>query len=181
MEDRSSLPTLISEICPGESVVLGSVSITEVISKYPRWNLSLKNLMNFFFRVKEQLDAIVLTPRAISICDLFHLPPVSIGTDFADQVWFASAVSGKKKRMVKTLSTIEEELYPSNASMVREVADYLENGKSIKSLDIFHNLESLLVRSPGRYSIKDLDKLVEVLGRRQLSEIEEYTTMLVLK
>lgn len=183
LRDSNSLPTAIDMMVAGETVVTGQVEITKAVTSYPKWDNCLVNIMNLFFKLKEELGSNILTPRAAIVSDLFHLPPVKIGEDYADQIWFAAAASNKKRLTVGVETNLVEEIYPSNAQMAAQLAHFLETGENSKSLDIFRNLKEPYKTSCKklRYSFEDLNSFISILEGRNIEDINKHTEILLKK
>jgi hypothetical protein len=129
--------------------------------------------MNLFFQFKYDIGTIVLTPRALPLKELFHLPNVKIGTDYSDQVWFSGGIGQKERLMVPVATTIVEEDYPSNAAMMVALADYFSKGDNRDALAIFDNLRIPYSNDvEGRkYQLSEVDELITLLENRDHEKI----------
>jgi len=181
--DNTSFPDAVYKLQADESVIMGQVDITSVSCAFPRWNTCMKNIMNLFFAFKYELETVILTPRAIMMSDLFHIPAVKIGTEYADQIWFAAAANGKKRFMIDVTTTLVEEEYPSNAQMASRIARYLETGDDRESLQIFENLLYPYSGIKGEiiFTQEDINNLIAALETRDLTNIEQTTQQLINK
>ncbi len=173
--DSNSLSSALETTKAGESITTGEIEITEVKTAYPQWDKLLVEIMNLYFKFKNEQGTATLTPRGIAIKDLFHQPPVKIGADYADQIWFASGASDKKRNIVKALTTLEDEEYPSNAKMTACLSRFLETGEDDNCLAIFSAIRDYYETSCSCksyiYNINDIDKLLNALKTRNHTEI----------
>jgi len=181
--DNTSFPDAVYKLQADKSVIMGQVDITSVSCAFPRWNESIKNIMNLFFAFKYELGTVILTPRAIMMADLFHQPGVDIGAEYADQIWFAAAANGKQRFMINVTTTLVEEEYPSNAQMASRIARYLETGDGRESLQIFENLLCPYSSIKGEtiFTQGDINNLIVALETRDLINIEQTTQKLINK
>ena len=183
LSDTSALPQAVKKLTAGKSVIMGQVDITAVETSYTQWNPILTGVMNLFFAFKYEHGTVILTPRALMVSDLFHMPAVKIGNEYADQIWFATASAKKERFMIDVTTTLVEEDYPSNANMVTCIASYLETGKNPESINIFKNLRTSYEKNDEDlvYSLEDLNSLIEVLESRDKNAIGPLVTQLINK
>ena len=181
--DTYSLPNAIDKIAPEKSAIMGQVEITSVSTSNHKWDECLTGVMNLFFKFKYEHDSVILTPRALTVSDLFHIPAVKIGDEYADQIWFSTAVGKKERYMIDVTTTLEEEDYPSNAQMASRISTFLETGEGNNSLDIFRNLRGSYktVNTKIVYTLSDVDSLIEVLETRDITKIEAKVNELLNK
>ena len=172
--DNKSLPAAVNKLKAGKSAIMGQVEITEVSSSYPQWNAILVGVMNLFFRFKYELGTAILTPRALMVSDLFHMPALRIGEAYADQIWFAAASAKKERFMIEVTTTLKDEEYPSNANMVKHLAEFLQSGENSNAINIFKNLQTSYEESTEKlvYSLGDLNQLISSLETRDKKNIE---------
>lgn len=172
--DKSTLPAAVAKLQAGKSVIMGQVEITEVSTSYPQWNAVLVNIMNLFFRFKYEHKTAILTPRALMVSDLFHIPALKIGEPYADQIWFAAAADKKERFMIEVTTTLEQEEYPSNANMAENLAKFLESGAPSNAINIFKNVRISYEESTEKlvYSLNDIDLLIASLETRDRKNIE---------
>ena len=172
--DNESLPLAVDKLKVGKSTIMGQVEITKVSTSCPRWDSILLDLMNLFFRFKYEQGTAILTPRALMISDLFHMPALKIGEAYADQIWFAAASAKKERFMIEVTTNLEHEEYPSNANMAECLAEFLEYGRHSNALNIFKNIRSSYKESREKlvYSLDDLDQLISSLESRDKENIE---------
>ncbi len=172
--DNRSLSTAVDKLEAGKSTIMGQVEITEVSTSYPQWNAILVGVMNLFLRFKYEHGTAILTPRALMVSDLFHMPALKIGEAYADQVWFAAASAKKERFMIEVTTTLESEEYPSNANMVERLAEFLESGAHSDAINIFKNVQTSYEESTEKlvYSLNDLKQLISSLKSRDKNNIE---------
>jgi hypothetical protein len=172
--DDSSLSIAVDKLEAGKSTIMGQVEITEVSTSYPQWNAILTGVMNLFFRFKYEHGTAILTPRALMVSDLFHMPALKIGKAYADQIWFAAASAKKERFMIEMTTTLEHEEYPSNANMVERLAEFLESGAPSDAINIFKNVKTSYEESTEKlaYSLNDLNQLISSLESRDKHNIE---------
>ena len=172
--DNKSLPAAVNKLKAGKSTIMGQVEITEVSSSYPQWNAILVGVMNLFFRFKYELGTAILTPRALMVSDLFHMPALRIGEAYADQIWFAAASAKKERFMIEVTTTLKDEEYPSNANMVKHLAEFLESGENSNAINIFKNVQTSYEESTEKlvYSLDDVNQLISSLETRDKKNIE---------
>jgi len=172
--DKNTLPDAVAKLQAGESVIMGQVEITEVSTSYPQWNAILTDVMNLFFRFKYEHGTAILTPRALMVSDLFHIPALKIGEPYADQIWFAAAAAKKERFMIEVTTTLEQEEYPSNANMAENLAKFLESGNPSNAVNIFKNVRTSYEASTEKlvYSLNDIDLLIASLEARDKKNIE---------
>lgn len=172
--DKSTLPAAVEKLQAGESVIMGQVEITEVSTSYPQWNAILTNVMNLFFKFKYEHGTAILTPRALMVSDLFHIPALKIGEPYADQIWFAAAAAKKERFMIAVTTTLEHEEYPSNANMAENLAKFLESGTPSNAINIFKNVRASYEESTEKlvYSLNDIDQLISSIEARDKNNIE---------
>ena len=172
--DNKSLPAAVDKLKAGKSTIMGQVEITKVSSSYPQWNAILVDVMNLFFRFKYELGTAILTPRALMVSDLFHMPALRIGEAYADQIWFAAASAKKERFMIEVTTTLEDEEYPSNANMVKHLAEFLQSGENSNALNIFKNVQTSYEESTEKlvYSVDDINHLISSLETRDKKNIE---------
>lgn len=183
LKDNHTFPGSLVKLSASDCVVIGQVEITEVFCSESKLNRFLKGLMNVFFLFKYDVGTAVLTPRALLVKDLFHLPNVAVGTDYSDQIWFSSAIGGREKLMVPVSTSIVEEKYPSNAAMLGELVEFFTTGNNPDALDIFRNLKNSYSEDiEGRiFSLRDVEKLIVLLENRDIEEIEKTVNLLLVK
>ncbi len=183
LKDKDSLPKMLSALSEGDSVLVGQVEVTDVSVSDSKLNGLLKDLMNLFFQFKYDIGTIVLTPRALTLKELFHLPNVKIGTDYSDQIWFSGGIGQKERLMVPVTTTIVEEDYPSNAAMMAALADYFAKGENREALAIFDNLRTPYSNDvEGRkYELSEVDTLINLLENRNHEEIIDAVKALLNK
>jgi hypothetical protein len=181
--DKSTLPDAVAKLQAGESAIMGQVEITEVSTSYPQWNAILTDLMNLFFRFKYEHGTAILTPRALMVSDLFHIPALKIGESYADQIWFAAAAAEKERFMIEVTTTLEQEEYPSNANMAENLAKFLESGTPSNAINIFKNARTSYEESTKKllYSLSDIDALIASLETRDRKNIEIIIQQLLQK
>lgn len=181
--DDMSMPAAVDKLEAGKSTIMGQVEITEVITAYPQWNVILAGVMNLFFKFKYEHGTAILTPRALMVSDLFHMPAVNIGAEYADQIWFAAASAKKDRFMIEVITTLEREEYPSNANMVMRLAEFLHTGEHANAVTIFRNLRTSYEQSTEKliYSLDDLNHLIASLESRDKNNIEIVVKQLLHK
>lgn len=172
--DNKSLPAAVDKLKAGKSTIMGQVEITEVSTSYPQWNAILVGVMNLFFRFKYEHGTAILTPRALMVSDLFHMPALKIGEAYADQIWFAAGSAKKERFMIEVTTTLEHEEYPSNANMVEHLAEFLQSGEHSNAINIFKNLRKSYEESTKKlvYSLDDLNQLISSLESRDKKNLE---------
>lgn len=172
--DNKSLPAAVDKLEAGKSTIMGQVEITEVSTSYPQWNAILVGVMNLFFRFKYEHGTAILTPRALMVSDLFHMPALKIGEAYADQIWFAAASAKKERFMIEVTTTLEHEEYPSNANMVERLAKFLQFGTHSNAINIFKNLRTSYEESTEKlvYSLNDLNQLISSIESRDKRNLE---------
>tara|TARA_B100000795_G_C22786772_1_gene434996 strand:- start:522 stop:1634 length:1113 start_codon:yes stop_codon:yes gene_type:complete len=172
--DKNTLPAAVEKLQAGESVIMGQVEITEVSTSYPQWNAILADVMNLFFRFKYEHGTAILTPRALMVSDLFHIPALKIGEAYADQIWFAAAADKKERFMIEVTTSLEQEEYPSNANMAENLGKFLEHGTPSNAINIFKNARAPYEESTEKllYSLDDIDLLIASLIARDKKNIE---------
>ena len=172
--DNISLPMAVDKLEAGKSTIMGQVEITEVSTSYPQWDTVLVGVMNLFFRFKYEHGTAILTPRALIVSDLFHMPALKIGEAYADQIWFAAASTEKERFMIEVTTTLEHEKYPSNANMVERLAEFLESGVHSNALNFFRNVRTPYNDSTEKlhYSLNDINQLISALESRDKNRIE---------
>jgi hypothetical protein len=172
--NKSTLPAAVEKLQAGKSVIMGQVEITEVSTSYPKWNALLVKIMNLFFRFKYEQRTAILTPRALMVSDLFHIPALKIGKPYADQIWFATAADKKERYMIEVTTTLKQEEYPSNANMAENLAKFLESGTPSNAINIFKNVRTSYEESTEKlvYSLHDIDLLIASLKARDKKNIE---------
>jgi hypothetical protein len=160
--DNKSLPAAVDKLEAGKSTIMGQVEITEVSTSYPQWNAILVGVMNLFFRFKYEHGTAILTPRALMVSDLFHMPALKIGEAYADQIWFAAASAKKERFMIEVTTTLEHEEYPSNANMAERLAKFLQFGTDSNAISIFKNLRTSYEESTKKqvYSLNYIQKRI---------------------
>tara|TARA_B100000809_G_scaffold255820_1_gene294916 strand:+ start:184 stop:1314 length:1131 start_codon:yes stop_codon:yes gene_type:complete len=173
LDDRS-LSTAVDKLEAGKSTIMGQVEITEVSTSYPQWNAILVGVMNLFFRFKYEHGTAILTPRALMVSDLFHMPALKIGEAYADQIWFAAASAKKERFMIDVTTTLEHEKYPSNANMAERLAEFLESGTHSDAINIFKNVQISYEETTEKlvYSLNDINQLITSLESRDKNNIE---------
>ncbi len=176
-KNSNELSSALEQIKTGQSIVTGQIEITKVKTSYPKWDNILTSVMNLYFNFKQELGTSTLTPRGISVKDMFHQPAVQLENDYADQIWFASGANNKHKLIVKTQTSLQEETYPSNAKMTGALAYFLETGKEVSCLDIFESVKALYKsnwQTHFKYSHEDVEQLIKNLKTRDISKIYQY-------
>jgi hypothetical protein len=181
--DKNTLPAAVAKLQAGKSVIMGQVEITEVSTSYPQWDAVLVNIMNLFFRFKYEHRTAILTPRALMVSDLFHIPALKIGKPYADQIWFAEAADKKERFMIEVTTTLEQEEYPSNANMAENLAKFLECGTPSNAINIFKNVRTSYEESTEKlvFSLKDIELLIASLEARDKKNIETVIQELLQK
>lgn len=175
--DPAGLCAALETIEVDTSIVTGEIEITSVSSAHSVWNTLLKDTMNLFFRFKQEQGSATLTPRGIIVKDMFHQPGVAIGTDYADQVWFAMGAAHKKRLSIKTSTTLEDETYPSNAQMCAKLSHFLDTGEGDECLRIFESVATIYRDTctsscaNNRYTSTDVESLITTLRGRNQEEI----------
>lgn len=166
--DKGSFSSKLDSIVAGESVLLGSVNLQKVSSGFTNQDSLVLALMRLFLQVKQSLGTSVLTPRAASVKDLFHLPAPDPAVPYSDQIWFAGAAKDKTKLLVEVETTIKPEGYPSNAEMAARLGEYLEAGHPKSAIDIFKNLQRDYVTTKlgNNLEIQHLTGLISLLEER---------------
>lgn len=179
--DRESFPNAISELCAGETILLGRTVITAVASQIPEYDKLLCNLMNVFLQLKYATNAVVLPPRGAAVADLFHLVPPEAGVEFAEQIWFSAAAKQKQRIFVPVQTTLEQEEYPSNARMTTALARYLASGENPEALEIFENVRQTVLdaNTGSQYKVTDVDELLRLLRERNIAALLDYTDSLL--
>jgi len=172
--DNKSLPAAVDKLKAGKSTIMGQVEITKVSTSYPQWKANLVGVMNLFFRFKYEHGTAILTPRALMVSDLFHMPALKIGEAYADQIWFAAGSAKKERFMIEVTTTLEHEEYPSNANMVEHLAEFLQSGEHSNAINIFKNLRKSYEESTKKlvYSLDDLNQLISSLESRDKRNLE---------
>ena len=171
--DTTTFPDTVGQLPRSKAVLLGDETITEVFNTNPHLNRVLAAVMNQFLRFKYDLGTAVLPPRAAAVVELFHLPGVDIGTPYADQIWFATALLDNDRLYVPVETNIEDEQYPSNAAMTARLATFLETGNDRGALEIFENLRPPYSTGSGtRFCVADVELVLSVLERRDIPRIE---------
>ncbi|MBP9838689.1 MAG: hypothetical protein KBC84_08240 [Proteobacteria bacterium] len=175
-KDKNTFPQALLSLLENDRIVLGDVSIEEVESSFPELNKLLKLLMNLFIDFKNDLGICIHTPRAALVKDLFHLPGINLEAPFADQIWFANAAKSKEKLFVPVTTTIEDEIYPSNANMMKELSFFLKTGDNQDSLRIFENIltEYKSAQENHKYCCAEVEKLLTLLKTRDIKNLETY-------
>ncbi|EAR13705.1 hypothetical protein PI23P_04387 [Polaribacter irgensii 23-P] len=172
--NNNSLPAALEKLQAGTSVIMGQVKITKVTTSFPEWDAIIADIMNLFFKFKYEHGTAILTPRALMVSDLFHQPTLKIGEAYADQIWFAAAAAKKERLLVKVTTTLEHEVYPSNANMAANLAKFLASGTPKNAIDIFKKIRTAYKQSAEKlvYSVHDIEKLIASLETRNKKNIE---------
>ena len=76
--------------------------------------------------------------------------------------------------MIEVTTTLKDEEYPSNANMVKHLAEFLQSGENSNAINIFKNLQTSYEESTEKlvYSLDDLNQLISSLETRDKKNIE---------
>lgn len=173
LQQRDSMVSAYHHIQAKHGVALGNVTLTSVRSFNSSMNAVLRLLMQVFFVVKKELNMCILTPRAASLKDYHHAPLVMIEKPYADQIYFAQIAAGKEIMWLDVKTNIEEEIYPSNANMVKRLREYFEGIGDEAALNIFEVLLPQLncgVKRCRHKEVKDLLQLLKAKDRLQITQ-----------
>ncbi len=183
----SSLANALEHVEAEKAIVTGQIEITAIETRHDEWGEVLSNIMNLFFLFKHEHGSATLTPRAITVKDMLHMPAVAIGTDYADQIWFAAGAANKERLLVKAQSTLEEESYPSNAKMTVELSAILATGTDNNALAIFESIKDVYDNScenalkTHRYNASDVARLLKTIQARNHADLLSLTQEMLMR
>lgn len=143
-------------------IIFGDITLTTINSKTEYDDLLL-HLMKLFFRFKNDINALTLAPRGAALKKFHHIPNIQLGTDYADQIYFAQI--NAPIHYLKASTSIDEQDYPGNSHFVKQFRQYFDNSGPLPQ--IFYNLAK---QNPD----PKLKQLIQLLEDKDINQILKF-------
>lgn len=171
IKDTSAVAKAYRHLINNDAVVLGRLYIKQ-IDTIRKYRSVLRDLMQLFFNFKYDSGLSFLTPRGMLLGDILRVGGVKVGQPFADQLFFASAASGKSQYFLDASTSIGESDYPGNGNFLKKLRLYLE-GENNGAFDIFENVLKRYQENKhkGKYNASDVERLIFNLKTRDINKI----------
>jgi len=182
---EDTLLNIYSNSVTNNSISVGRLSITDIITPNEELKLLLKLIISCWIEFKEAFGLNIFSPRGATFGALHHNHIVEMDQDYADQKIFAQ-LKGKGKNLYHTEidTTIGESDILSNGYFLKQLRLYLEGElNNFEDLSFIGNVLNIYEARKGNssYTLQEVSDFFDLVKNRDMAKITKEGARLLQK